>query len=63
MCSSDLAQLPASFAEDARRYGFRAGTVWDPPEPLVESKRLRAVAYAKRQIEAIRRIIFPIHHL
>ena len=57
------AELPTSFAEDARRYGFRAGTVWDPPEPLVESKRLRAAAYAKRQIEAIRRIIFPIHRL
>jgi acetoin utilization protein AcuC len=57
------AELPASFAEDARRYGFRAGTVWDPPEPLVEGKRLRAEAYAKRQVEAIRRIIFPIHRL
>src|SRR5213078_469558 len=57
------AELPTSFAEDARRYGFRAGTVWDPPEPLVESKRVRAEAYAHRQIEAIRRIIFPIHRL
>jgi hypothetical protein len=29
----------------------------------VEGKRVRAEAYAKRQVEAIRRIIFPIHRL
>src|SRR5213594_1796010 len=57
------AELPASFAEDARRYGFRMRTVWDPPEPPEDVKRRRAEAYVQRQIEAIRRIIFPIHRL
>src|SRR3989441_9222261 len=27
------AELPASFAEDARRYRFRGPTLWDPTEP------------------------------
>src|SRR6266571_279069 len=57
------AELPASFAEDARRYGFRMRTVWDPPEPPEDVKRRRAEAYVQQQIEAIRRIIFPIHRL
>src|SRR5213594_1728226 len=57
------AELPASFAEDARRYGFRMRTVWDPPEPPEDVKRRRAEAYVRQQIEAIRRIIFPIHRL
>jgi len=57
------AELPVSFAEDARRYGFRAPTLWDPPERPAGAKHLRAQAYVQRQIEAIRRLIFPIHHL
>jgi acetoin utilization protein AcuC len=56
-------ELPTSFAEDARRYRFRVGTLWDPPEPLTGAKRLRAEAYVQRQLGAIRRIIFPVHHL
>ncbi len=57
------AELPASFAEDARRYKFRVPTLWDPLEPLPEHKRLRAQEYAARQVEAIRRVIFPVHRL
>src|SRR5256712_12358864 len=57
------AELPAAFAQDARRYGFRMRTVWDPTEPPEDVKRRRAEAYVQQQIEAIRRIIFPIHRL
>jgi acetoin utilization protein AcuC len=57
------ATLPASFAEDVRRYEFRSDSLWDPHEPLPDHRRLRAQEYVVRQIEAIRRIIFPIHRL
>ncbi|MBI2159076.1 MAG: acetoin utilization protein AcuC [Candidatus Rokubacteria bacterium] len=57
------AELPASFAEEARRYQFEARTLWDPPEPLPEHRRLRAEEYVQRQVAAIRRLIFPIHRL
>jgi acetoin utilization protein AcuC len=55
--------LPASFAEDARRYEFRSDSLWDPAERLPEHRHLRAQEYVARQIEAIRRIIFPLHGL
>jgi acetoin utilization protein AcuC len=57
------ATLPASFAEDARRYEFRSSSLWDPAERLPEHRLLRAQEYIARQIEAIRRIIFPRHRL
>ena len=55
--------LPASFAEDARRNHFAADSMWDPPEPLPEHRRVRAQEYAQRQVDAIRRTIFPLHKL
>ena len=57
------AELPASFAEEARRYQFEVRTLWDPPEPLPEHRRFRAEEYVQRQVDAIRRLIFPIHRL
>src|SRR3989475_6920907 len=54
------AELPASFAEDARRYRFRGPTLWDPPEPPAGAKRLRAEAYVQRQVEAARRRLVPL---
>jgi acetoin utilization protein AcuC len=57
------AELPATFAADARRFGFTVGTLWDPPAPQPEHRRLRARDYATRQVEALRRIIFPVHRL
>jgi acetoin utilization protein AcuC len=57
------ATLPASFAADARRYGFLTATLWDPEEPLPDHRRVRAQEYAQRQVDAIRRSIFPVHHL
>jgi len=57
------AALPVSFAADARRYEFMTDTLWDPAEPLPDHQRARAQEYVQRQIEAIRRTIFPIHRI
>jgi acetoin utilization protein AcuC len=57
------AALPASFAADARRYEFRSDSLWDPPERLPDHRAQRAQEYVTRQIDAIRRIIFPRHRL
>jgi acetoin utilization protein AcuC len=55
--------LPASFGEDMRRYRFRSSTVWDEPLELPAAARQRAHEFAERQVEAIRRQIFPVHGL
>jgi len=57
------AALPASFAGDTRRYGFPTDSLWDPAEPLPDHRRARAQEYAQRQVDAVRRTIFPVHHL
>lgn len=57
------AELPATFAADARRFEFRTPTLWDPPSPLPEHRRVRAQDYVRRQVEAIHRVIFPLHGL
>jgi acetoin utilization protein AcuC len=57
------AALPAAFAADARRYGFLTDTLWDADEPLPDHRRVRAQEYAQRQVDAIRRSIFPVHRL
>jgi acetoin utilization protein AcuC len=56
------AELPASFRGAAGR-GWTATSLWDPPAPLPEHRRLRAREYAERQVAAIRRVIFPVHGL
>ncbi|PYN72305.1 MAG: acetoin utilization protein AcuC [Candidatus Rokuibacteriota bacterium] len=55
--------LPASFAADVRRYEFATDSMWDPPDPLPEHRHVRAQDYAQRQVDAIRRTIFPLHKL
>ena len=55
--------LPAAFHADARRYEFRSGSLWDPADPLPDQRRQRAQDYVTRQIELIRRSIFPLHRL
>jgi acetoin utilization protein AcuC len=57
------AALPLSFAADARRYEFGSATLWDEPVELPEAVRARAREYAAAQVEAIRRLIFPLHGL
>jgi acetoin utilization protein AcuC len=57
------ADLPASFGAEMRRYGFRSSSLWDPPSEVPADVRQRAREFASRQVEAIRRAIFPIHGL
>jgi acetoin utilization protein AcuC len=56
-------ELPASFAPDMRRFDFRSPSLWDPPSEISAAIRGRAQEFARRQVEAIRRSIFPVHGL
>jgi acetoin utilization protein AcuC len=55
--------LPAAFAEDVRRYSFRTPTLWDPPFEVSPDVRNATREYVQRQVDAIRRTIFPRHGL
>lgn len=55
--------LPASFADDMRRFGFRSPSLWDSPSEIPAVIRGRAREFARRQVEAVRRSIFPVHGL
>ena len=55
--------LPASFEADMERYEFLTDTLWDPPDPLPAERRVRAQEFVQRQIDAVRRTIFPTHKL
>jgi acetoin utilization protein AcuC len=57
------AEIPASFEPDLRRYRFRSRSLWDPPDPTPPEIEERTRAYVDRQVDAIRRIIFPVHGL
>lgn len=56
-------ELPPAFSDDLRRFGFRSSSLWDPPEPLPPETRRQAEEYARAQVEALRRTVFPIHGL
>jgi acetoin utilization protein AcuC len=57
------AELPPAWVEHARRFRVRATSLWDPPAVLDEARRRLVQEYADRQVEAIRRLIFPHHGL
>jgi acetoin utilization protein AcuC len=57
------ATLPPCFAEDARHYRFRSQAFWDPPSDVPEESRARARLYVERQVDALRRLVFPVHGL
>jgi len=56
-------ELPAAARPELVRLGFRDGSLWDPPAELPPDTRRHAREYCRRQVEAIRRTIFPIHGL
>jgi len=58
--SSDL---PAQARQELARFGFSDGSLWDPLAELPPDLRRRAQEYCRRQVEAIRRTIFPLHGL
>jgi acetoin utilization protein AcuC len=55
--------LPEAFAEDALRYDFGDLTLWDAPSAIPEDLRGAVSDYAARQVDAVRRAIFPFHGL
>jgi acetoin utilization protein AcuC len=55
------AELPPAFLEQTR--GLRSRSLWDPPAQVDAERCLRAREYAERQVDAIRRLIFPHHGL
>jgi acetoin utilization protein AcuC len=57
------AELPASARPELSRFGFSDGSLWDPPAELPDDTRRQAREYCRRQVEAIRRTIFPVHGL
>jgi acetoin utilization protein AcuC len=56
-------ELPASFAPDLRRFDFRSPSLWDPPSEIPAAIRGRTQEFARRQVDAVRRSIFPVHGL
>jgi acetoin utilization protein AcuC len=56
-------EIPPAFMEHARWYRVRARSLWDPPAEVDADRRQRMRDYAEQQVEAIRRLIFPIHGL
>lgn len=56
------AALPSAFLGSAGR-GWSARTLWDPAAAPPDERGLRAREYAERQVEAIRRVVFPVHGL
>jgi acetoin utilization protein AcuC len=55
--------LPRDFQDVARRHRFRCTSLCDPPYAMDPDRRARVKEYADRQIDAIRRLIFPTHGL
>jgi len=55
--------LPASFADDMRSFDFRSPSLWDPPSEIPAVVRGRTQEFARRQVDAVRRSIFPVHGL
>ena len=56
-------EMPAAFDRDLERYEFDSRSLWDEPARLHPEARERIVDYVNRQIEAIKRVIFPLHGL
>jgi len=57
------AEIPAEFLDHARWFRLAPGSLWDPPAEMDGERRRIAREYAARQVEAIRRTIFPLHRL
>ena len=57
------ADLPAEFLEHAAWFRFRTRSLWDPPATPDKERCLHAREYVDRQVDLIRRLIFPIHNI
>jgi acetoin utilization protein AcuC len=57
------AELPPAFLEHATWFRFRSSSLWDPPAQPDRERCLHAREYAERQVDQIRRLVFPLHGL
>ena len=57
------AQIPASFQPDLDRYHFASRDLWDPPDPIPGHLARPVQIYVDQQVEAVRRLIFPVFGL
>jgi acetoin utilization protein AcuC len=57
------AEIPAAYHEYAQWFRVRTPLLWDAPAELDEDRRRRIAEYAARQVDAIQRLIFPLHGL
>jgi acetoin utilization protein AcuC len=57
------ADLPPAFLEQAAWFRFRSRSLWDPPAQADAERCLHAREYAERQVDTVRRLIFPRHGL
>jgi acetoin utilization protein AcuC len=57
------AELPRAFERDVRRYDFASPTLWDPEFATPPEMSRRAQAFVTRQLETLRRLVFPVHGL
>ena len=56
-------ELPRESHVQMRYLGLQSMTLSDPPVELPEDTRRWAAEYARRQVQAVRETIFPIHGL
>ncbi|HSF05776.1 MAG TPA: acetoin utilization protein AcuC [Methylomirabilota bacterium] len=57
------AELPPPFLERTGGSRVRSRALWDPPAALDEDRRRLVHEYVARQVDAIQRLIFPLHGL
>jgi acetoin utilization protein AcuC len=57
------AEIPEAFHDYARWFRVQLTSLWDPPAALDDDRRRRVREFADRQVDAIRRAIFPVHGL
>lgn len=56
-------EIPQEFLETARGEGFSADGLWDPAVVKPESTGDHALRFAREQVEALKKTIFPLHGL
>ncbi|HVQ75295.1 MAG TPA: acetoin utilization protein AcuC [Candidatus Binatia bacterium] len=55
--------IPARCRAELARHGLAVMSLWDPPQEIPADTRRWAEEYARRQVDAIRDSIFPLHGL
>jgi acetoin utilization protein AcuC len=56
-------ELPPAFRSELGRFGYRDSSLWDSPAEFPSELRRGAREYCRRQVEAVRSTIFPLHGL